>query len=326
MATGVQSWSKTASSNATADANVNWAEGMAPSAVNNSARAEMASVAMWRDDLNGTIDTGGSSTAYTVTSNQTFGALAAGLVIAFVPHTTSGVTPTLSVDGLTAKPIRAVAGADMPAGVWSQGTPYVVSYSTDNSGEWLLFGINEYSSVPIGAGMDYWGATAPASNFIFAYGQAISRTTYATLFARLGTTHGVGNGSTTFNVPDKRGRVTAGKCDMGGSSTGRLTATYFGADGETLGAVGGSESHTLTEAQMPAHDHDYTDAGHLHPMSAVLASSTVQGGTGGVGGQAVSSTNTGLIGVGITILSAGSGTAHNNVQPTIIANYIIRAL
>ena len=69
-------WSRTASSNATADSTINWAEGMAPSAVNDSARAMMARLAEWRDDVSGTITTGGTSTAYTVTSNQGFDTLA----------------------------------------------------------------------------------------------------------------------------------------------------------------------------------------------------------------------------------------------------------
>ena len=77
MATGVASWSTTAANNATADANVNWAEGQAPSTVNNSARAEMASVALYRDDVEGSLVTGGTSTAYTATSSQGFASLAA---------------------------------------------------------------------------------------------------------------------------------------------------------------------------------------------------------------------------------------------------------
>src|SRR2546423_4221030 len=95
-------WSKTAANNATADSTINWAEGMAPSAVNDSSRAEMAAVAKWRDDISGTITTGGSSTAYTVISNSVFDTLAHmdGAMLAFVPHTTSGATVTLNVDGL----------------------------------------------------------------------------------------------------------------------------------------------------------------------------------------------------------------------------------
>ena len=101
-------WSKTAASNANSDPTINWAEGMAPSAVNDSARAMGARLAEWRDDISGTITTGGTGTAYTVASNQVFDTLAHmnGAMIAFVPHTTCGATVTLNVDGLGAKPLR----------------------------------------------------------------------------------------------------------------------------------------------------------------------------------------------------------------------------
>src|SRR5712691_11438729 len=93
-------WSRTASSNATADGSINWAEGQAPSTVNDSARAMMAAAAKYRDDVSGAIATGGTSTAYTVTSYQSFDTLGHmdGAMIAFTPHTTSGATVTLNVD------------------------------------------------------------------------------------------------------------------------------------------------------------------------------------------------------------------------------------
>src|SRR5690242_7615980 len=104
-------WSRTAASNATADSTVNWSEGQAPSSINDSARAMMASTAAFRDDIAGAIVTGGTSTAYTVTSYQVFDTLAHldGKMIAFTPHATStnavGVDVTLNVDSLGAKPI-----------------------------------------------------------------------------------------------------------------------------------------------------------------------------------------------------------------------------
>lgn len=91
--------------------------------------------------------------------------------------------------------------------------------------------------LPPGSVMPYAGASEP-SGWLFCYGQAVSRATYAALFSAIGTVGGVGDGSTTFNIPDLRGRVVAGQDDMGGVSADRLTAPF---NGDTLGVAGGSE-------------------------------------------------------------------------------------
>lgn len=338
MATGLAVWSKTAASNSTADSSVNWAEGQAPSSVNDSARALMASVAKFRDDINGSINTGGSSTAYTVTSNQSFGALTAGYMVAFTPHTTNGATVTIDVDSLGAKPLRSAPAVELGAGVLSEGTPYVATYYTSNSGEWILHGFfsNPYD-VPLGSGMDYWATTAPNSNFVFAYGQALSRTTYATLFSLFSTTYGVGDGTTTFNIPDKRGRASAGKDDMGGTSANRLTNQTGGLNGDTLGATGGNE----TNNQVITHTHG---AGSLIADSATVIIDILRrafatsgasdnqrlsfGNDGGVTGT-FSTNATGAhthTVSGSTAAPSGAVSAFNIVQPTIVCNYIIRVI
>lgn len=140
MASGVSSWSTTAATNATADSTINWAEGMAPSAVNDSARAMMARVADWRDSLNGTNATTGGTTAYVLTSDQTFAALAAGLEVAFQINATNTGTTTLNVDSLGAKPLRSAAGVELLAGSLYIGAVYRATYFTSNSGEWLIHG------------------------------------------------------------------------------------------------------------------------------------------------------------------------------------------
>jgi len=322
-------WSRTAASNSTADAQINWAEGQAPSSVNDSARAMMASLAGYRDDIAGAITTGGTSTAYTVTSYQVFDTLAhmSGQVIAFTPHTTNGATVTLNVDGLGAKPLRPSPGVELVAGVLIEGTPYVALYN-NSSAVWYLQNsfVNPYV-VPIGACIDFFGTTAPNSSFVLPYGQAISRTTYSALFTMFSTTYGVGDGSTTFNVPDCRGRVIAGKDDMGGSAASRITSSVFTPGGTTLGAVGGAETHTLTTAQLASHTHSnsLSDPGHSHTEWRSNGGSASGG--GGVGGVEVStSTGSSTTGITITNASAGSGDAHNNVQPTIIANKLLRII
>jgi microcystin-dependent protein len=201
---------------------------------------------------------------------------------------------------------------------------------------------------PVGAVIDYAGATAP-SGWLLCFGQAISRTTYAELFAVLGTTYGTGDGSTTFNIPDLRGRVIAGQDDMGGSSANRLTNQTGGLDGDTLGATGGSETHTITEAQLAAHTHTFSattgsDGAHQHhaanndsttdTLDATDTIATTR--AAGDNSSYVLSGNTTTADRGLTDSagahthavsgtsgSTGSGTAHNNVQPTIILNKII---
>jgi microcystin-dependent protein len=322
-------WSRTASSNATADTSINWAEGQAPSTVNDSGRAMMAAAAKFRDDISGAITTGGSSTAYTVTSYQAFDSLANmnGAMIAFTPHTTSGAPVTLNVDGLGAKALRfSPSGVELPAGTLVQGTPYVATFFNATN-EWILQGLagNPYN-IPLGGMIEFTGTTAPNGSFVLPFGQAISRTTYAAYFAMVGATYGAGDGSTTFHVIDKRGRVSAGKDDMGGTSANRLTNQSGGLNGDVLGATGGSETHALSTAELAVHSHGVTDPTHVHTNSVPNGGVNVspQAGPGVVANT--STTSTTAASTGISINNAGSGSAHNNVQPTIIVNYILRVL
>lgn len=178
--------------------------------------------------------------------------------------------------------------------------------------------------MPTGVVLPYGGGTAP-TGWLLCYGQAISRTTYATLYGIIGTTYGSGDGSTTFNVPDLRGRVIAGQDDMGGTSANRLTGVTGSVDGDVLGGTGGAETHTLTSAEMPVHNHGVNDPAHAHTLNEI----TLKGSTGGSSVPNGAWFDVGTVGInsaytGVTIQNAGSGNAHNNVQPTIILNYIIK--
>ncbi len=316
-------WSQTQASNATADPSINWQEGQAPSSVNDSARAMMASVAKHRDDIAGAIVTGGTATAYTVSSYEAFDALTRlnGQIIAFTPHATNGGTVTLNVDSLGAKPLRSAPAAELLAGTLIQGTPYLALYNHTDTAFYLHGFYGNPYNVPLAAGMDYWGSTTPNSAFAFPAGQELNRTIYAALFAIMGTTYGPGNGSTTFNLPDKTGRVSA----MKESSASRLTSTYFGGASTSLGAVGGLDSHTLTISEIPSHTHSITDPGHTHTtngnfLKQGLVGSDYQGSSFlGSAPVVVNSATT-----GISVNNTGGGSAHSIVQPTIICNYIIR--
>jgi len=159
--------------------------------------------------------------------------------------------------------------------------------------------------MPTASIMPYAGSSAP-TGYLLCDGAAISRSTYSTLFGLLATTYGSGDGSSTFNIPDLRGRVIAGQDDMGGASANRLTGLTGGVDGDVLGGSGGAETHTLSTAEMPSHTHD---TGNIAGTGPYAESGDVSGGS---------------VAQNLTTLPTGGGGAHNNVQPTIILNYIIK--
>lgn len=205
--------------------------------------------------------------------------------------------------------------------------------------------------LPAGIIVPFAGNTSP-NGWLLCYGQAVSRSGYSALFNAIGTSHGVGDGSTTFNLPDLRGRTIAGLDNMGGSAASRITSAISGITATTLGAAGGDQRvHQHTHAQN-AHSHGVTDPGHAHgvydPSHAHTqrqARTTVSDGPngglgynhfGGVGDSNLVTANSGT-GIGIygagTSVSVNSGTATNqdfgsgsaqNIPPTIILNYIIR--
>jgi hypothetical protein len=163
--------------------------------------------------------------------------------------------------------------------------------------------------------MPYAAASAP-SGWLLCYGQAVSRSTYADLFAVISTTYGVGDNSTTFNLPDFRGRAAFGKDDMGGTAASRLTTAGSGVDGATLGTGGGSQ---LTQQ----HTHVATDSGHTHVYNAGQGSFDAGGGaflqtTGSSGNH---TTTTGY--ASVTNANYGSGTSQN-VPPALVVTYIIK--
>lgn len=243
----------------------------------------------------------------------------------------------------------------------------------------VLFGkIQQYFEhlLPTGGTTQFAGETAP-NGYLMCQGQAISRTTYVNLFNVIGTKYGNGDGSTTFNIPDLRGRVPVGKDDRD-------------TDFKTLGNMGGEKAHTLTVQEMPSHNHSATltinsggvhthsasstsTGAHTHSVSGSAASNgahthtlstrfhntnnyTVPDGNflgfygseivnkvtssagahvHSISGTAASNgahshtitvnsggahTHTGTVSIG----STGGGQAHNNMQPYIVLNYIIK--
>jgi microcystin-dependent protein len=191
--------------------------------------------------------------------------------------------------------------------------------------------------MPTGSIIVYAGSSAP-TGFLFCDGSAISRTTYATLFGVLSTTYGAGDSSSTFNIPDIRGRVIAGK----EASASLLTSALGGLNGNTLGNTGGVQGVTLTSAQsgLPAHNHSLTMNSHTHTFTGIAHTHTVIGITGSglgsgatAGGGQVTTDPTTAGGTNSTVTTTGTiannsasdaSSAHANVQPTIILNYCIK--
>jgi microcystin-dependent protein len=152
---------------------------------------------------------------------------------------------------------------------------------------------------PAGAMMPFAGTAAP-SGWLLCYGQEVSRSTYSVLFAVIGTTYGAGDGSSMFNVPDFRGRTPIGKDNMGGTSANVVTNS----DADVLGGKGGEENHALTIAEMPSHHHscghgEYINGGNSFYVVRITDSGYITGDTGG-------------------------GLAHNNMQPWLACNWIIK--
>lgn len=182
------------------------------------------------------------------------------------------------------------------------------------------------SSAPIGSVIDFAGSTAP-DTWMLCYGQAISRSENAALFAAIGTAYGSGDGSTTFNIPDLRGRAIAGKDNMGGTSANRLAA-FFGSVANTVGGVLGAASKSLSISEMPAHNHGGQTGGGIDVIPATLTDllKNLSGSLSLPGGGAVgfANVNVPMANHYHTIPSQGSATAFGIAQPTIVMNKIIK--
>jgi microcystin-dependent protein len=253
------------------------------------------------------------------------------------------------------------------------------------------------SYIPPGVMWPYGGSTAP-TGFLLTNGAAVSRTGYSNLYGAIGTTFGAGDGSTTFNVPDSRGRCFFGWDPS--NATGRLTASASGGlTAATLANNGGEQSHTLVTAELAAHAHGVNDPGHNHGVGdpghghgvsdpqhihgvgdpghghgvgdpghvhtqygnnfaasygngdssgdggPILSVNTINTGNSGSGisiggsgtgvylgysytGIGIQGAGTGIYlgvsGSGISIQNNGSNSAHNNVPPGLITNFIIK--
>lgn len=186
-------------------------------------------------------------------------------------------------------------------------------------------GVKWSDAILPGMMFDYGGTSLP-SGYLGCDGAAVSRATYAALFTAIGTTWGVGDGSTTFNVPNFQRRAAVGS---GGSGTGTL--------GNTVGSTGGGETHTLVTGELAAHTHTLSSGtvdsqgSHQHTLqqggdngsTQLHTSAFAADGTSPLGGTTAAGAHTHNINA-LSLNNAGSGTAHNNLQPSAIVLKIIK--
>ena len=191
-------------------------------------------------------------------------------------------------------------------------------YENKNNSLSLLAGGTCYADSPVGAILPFGGSNPP-SGYLLCDGQAVSRSYYAELFAVIGTRFGAGDGSTTFNVPNLKGKTTVGLDS---------SDTSF----DAIGKSGGEKTHTLTTAEMPAHTH--TQNAHSHDYNKITSNGDSFGvyGGGGYGGWGIgiagTNNNYGRFAIQAataTNQNTGGGGAHNNLQPYVTTNYIIKA-
>lgn len=180
---------------------------------------------------------------------------------------------------------------------WTNGSGVAVQITAGNS-----VATPSSSNTPAGIVLPYAGSSAPGG-YLLCNGAAVSRTTYATLFGVVGTVYGSGDGSTTFNLPDMNGRAPIG--------AGSYTDPVSGGISRTLGQVLGAEKHVIVTAEMASHSHTAT-------VTKGLALTPNELQSGGNSNAPVISSEL------LTTSSIGSNSAHNNMQPSLGLNFIIK--
>lgn len=254
-------------------------------------------------------------------------------------------------------------------GIVSPATGLLVYQTTDVTGfyyytgtAWTNLVSGGSGGVPTGTIMPFAGTVVP-DGWVLCNGAAINRTANALLYTAIGTIYGIGNGSTTFNVPDLRGRTVFGLDNMGGTAAGRLTTAGGISVNNTLGATGGNQALSIAVANLPAHSHSFTGTAvttssnshsHTYQDAYFAEASSIIGGSvgsnnriGASGGadtdnsfvfrtssntHSVSASNintsseshTHTVTASGTVGNTGSGTALPALNPGLVLNYIIK--
>ena len=292
--------------------------------------------------------TGGNFTIGTGANNTLFVVNGSAAVAALPSAGSSGVSVGFRVgvknqsDGLAVS--FAPNGGDTIDGQTNYAVPgrSTVWLIKDSTGSWS---VEKEPAFMVGDVIDLPSDTLRVGGWAWLNGQAISRTTYGGLFASWGTKYGAGDGSTTFNVRDDRGRLKAGNDAMGGAAAAnRITSGGSGIAGSTTGASGGAETVALSVAQLASHGHGVSDPGHGHGVSDpghAHSTNAIETGVSGTsnwvldtcagftsGTATINGAGTGIsiagAGTGISISANGGNAAHQNMPPTIITNFIVK--
>lgn len=207
----------------------------------------------------------------------------------------SGQTTLLWCDGTTTRSAITALPALVVAGALTAGSLDTPSLLVGGSPVWQPGDLKATAR----------GGPEPAG-WLWADGRAVSRATYAALFGAIGTTYGAGDGSTTFNLPDYRGRTMVALDNMGGTPAGRIAAAT------ALGWAGGSETVTLVTGQIPVHTHTASTASsgaHTHSVDIPEGGSHIHTGTAQVNGahsHSVAAAGVNVAGGGLGALGPGS--------------------
>lgn len=297
---------------------------------------------------NCTLDPVGTDTifGYSIGANAT---VAAGTIVNIVTDGAGNWWPAtiISTEDFVGS-IRPYGGFEVPSAkyVLCDGTSYLrADYpaafailsmavtATKTNGSPVLGGFTSAQTAKLGLGMRVEGTGIPAGSRILTDSSSgdtsitidqnatnsLTQTVTIVPYDAADTTH--------FKVPDLRGRAPAG-AELATNAASRLTPSYFGLLAK-IGNPGGLESHTLTTAQLAAHTHTATQAAHTHTPATNGQGGSLQTGVDTLGGSSP------VLGGGltlnnatpaITVQNAGGGTGHNNVQPTLVINYLIRVL
>ena len=215
--------------------------------------------------------------------------------------TATGVTDT----GALSAASLSVSGAATFSTSPTAPTPTVGDSSTKVATTAFVSSINSVMSGTI----QMWPTASAPTGYLVCNGTAVSRTTYSALFAIVGTTFGVGDGSSTFNLPNYQDRMPIGVNTIAAS----------------VGATGGSATTTLTVPNLPSHSHSITDPGHYHAVTfgSPLGYGTTSGPDPGAAWNTGTRTNTATTGITATN-NTGSGTAANTISPYLGIYFIIK--